>query len=154
MAGLAMPQGRSGVGSMPIAYGGEPRPDINSMSRRIHLFLADMLNTLRPLLIALVAASPLLAGLKLSAADPFPPTILRSFDPAPAEGSREDDAGTLAEQCEEDDIEEEQSRVLQVSAASAFDHAHASRLIAPSSGAAAEITRPRLHPSRGPPARR
>jgi hypothetical protein len=114
-----------------------------------------MLNTLRTLLIALVAASPLLAGLQLVAADPFPPTALRSFDPTPVEGSREDDAGTLVEQCEEDDTEEEQSRVLQVSAASAsaFDDAQAVRLVAASSGSLAEITRPRLHPSRGPPAR-
>jgi hypothetical protein len=115
-----------------------------------------MLNTLRTLLIALVAASPLLSGLELVTADPFPPTVLRSSDPTPVDGSREDDAGTLAEQCEEDDTEEEQSRVLHVFAASAsaFDGAHAVRLIAASSGSQAEISRPRLHPSRGPPARR
>jgi hypothetical protein len=122
----------------------------------MHLFLADMLNTLRTLLIALVAASPLLSGLQLAAADPFPPTALRSSDPAPLDGSREDDAGAIAEQCEEDDTEEEQSRVLHVFAASvsAFDGAQAVRLIAASSGSQAEISRPRLHPSRGPPARR
>jgi hypothetical protein len=115
-----------------------------------------MLTTLRTLLIALVAAAPLVSGLQLAAADPFPSTGLRSSEPTPVDGSREDDAGTLAEQCEEDDTEEEQSRVLRVftASASAFDGAHAVRLIASSSGSPAEISRPRLHPSRGPPARR
>ena len=124
--------------------------------RRPHLFLADMLNTLRTLLIALVAASPLLSGLQLVAADPFPPTVLRSSDPTPVDGSREDDAGTLAEQCEEDDTEEEQNRGPQIVAASASvsDASHAVRLVAAPFGSLAEITRARLHPARGPPARR
>jgi len=118
-------------------------------------FIADMLSSLRTLLIALAAASPLLSGLQLVAADPFPPTVLRSSDPTPLDGSREDDAGTLAEQCEEDDTEQEQYRVLPTCSASAsavHDH-DAIRRVAVSTGSLAEVSRPRLHLSRGPPSR-
>jgi len=115
-----------------------------------------MLNSLRTLLIALAAASPLLSGLQLAAADPFPPTVLRSSDPTPLDGSREDDAGTLAEQCEEDDTEQEQCRVPTVCSAltSAAHDDDAVRRAAVSTGSLAEISRPRLHLSRGPPSRR
>jgi hypothetical protein len=118
--------------------------------------IADMFHTLRTLLIALAAASPLLSGLQLVAADPFPPTVLRSADPTSFDGSREDDAGTVAEQCEEDDTEQEQCRVLAMSSASA-SASHdddAVRRVAMSTGSLAEISRPRLHLSRGPPSRR
>jgi len=112
-----------------------------------------MLKTLRTLLIALAAASPLLSGMQLVAADPFPPTVLRSSDGTPLNGSREDDAGTLAEQCEEDDTEQEQCRVLPIgpASASAARDDDAVRLAAVSTGSLTEISRPRLHLSRGPP---
>jgi hypothetical protein len=72
-----------------------------------------MLKTLRTLLIALAAVSPLLAGLQMAACDVADAVAIRSAVPSPFDGHREDDAGTRAEQSEEDDTEEEVAHDLQ-----------------------------------------
>jgi hypothetical protein len=71
-----------------------------------------MFKTLRTLLIALAAAAPLLAGLQMAACDIADSVAIRSAVPSPFDGHREDDAGTRAEQAEQDDTEEEVVRDL------------------------------------------
>jgi hypothetical protein len=70
-----------------------------------------MVKTLRTLLIALALASPVFAGMPWAGESAAEPAI-HTADSRPLEGSRQDDAGTLAEQAEEEDGEEEESRDL------------------------------------------
>lgn len=71
-----------------------------------------MVKTTRTLLIVLAVGSPVLAG--LSWAEQSPEAIaFHAADPVSHDGTREDDAGTAAEQVEEDDGEED-SRELPV----------------------------------------
>lgn len=70
-----------------------------------------MLALLRILLVTLVAAAPLLAGLQAVAADRDAVAAIGAADSSPLDGHREDDAGTLLEESGEQDAEEDEFRV-------------------------------------------
>lgn len=70
-----------------------------------------MLASCKILLIALVAASPLLVGLRGAGVDRVARPVIGSSDPSPVDGSREDSAGTLFEESSEHDSEQDEVRV-------------------------------------------
>lgn len=112
-----------------------------------------MLKTLRTLLIALAAISPLLAGLQMAACDVADAVAIRSAVPSPFDGHREDDAGTRAEQSEEDDTEEEVAHDLEfVSLAMAAHQPRPPQWSTTSGETSLERSSGRRSPhSRGPP---
>jgi len=70
-----------------------------------------MLASLRFLLVALVTAAPLLAGLQAVAADHDAVAVIGAAGSSPLDGHREDDAGTLLEESGELDAEEDEVRI-------------------------------------------
>jgi hypothetical protein len=115
--------------------------------------VAVMNHVLRPLLVAAMAIAPLLAGLPPAAVDSGRVASLRTPTPAPLDGSREDDAGTPAEQFEQDDLEQEEDRGLLVFAVAPTPPAldSAGRCAGLPDGALVRAPRSRPHSSRGPP---
>ncbi|MBM4013108.1 MAG: hypothetical protein FJ286_17385 [Planctomycetes bacterium] len=73
--------------------------------------VVSMLASCRILLIALVAAGPLLSGLQEAVAERVAAPVIGPCDPSPADGSREDSAGTLFEESSEHDSEQDEVRV-------------------------------------------
>lgn len=107
----------------------------------------------RLLLILSMAIAPLLAGLPSEAFESGRVACLRASTPAPLDGSREDDAGTPAEQFEEDDLEQEGDRGLLIFAVAPSTPAldATGRWLGPRDGALVRAPRSLTHLSRGPP---
>lgn len=66
---------------------------------------------LRILLISMVAASPLLAGLGAASAQESATAVVGSSGPCPRGGSRQDDPGTVTEESGEDEADPDDVRV-------------------------------------------
>lgn len=66
---------------------------------------------LQTLLVCAVAVSPLLAGIRDASAHGVSTVAVGSPGSSPLDGGRQDDAGTLAEENGEDEIEQDDSRI-------------------------------------------
>jgi hypothetical protein len=139
-----------------FGFGGTSLRGVNFTQGGTTLIVDGMVKTLRTFLIALAVASPVLSGLPWTAADASASVIVQEAGSRPLEGSREDDAGTVAEPAEEADGEEEESRGLHLGGAVAVAQvpvAPGGFVLVPSGRRSlASLANPHL--SRGPPSRR
>jgi hypothetical protein len=139
-----------------FGFGGTSLRGVHSNGGGTTYLVAGMVKTLRTFLIALAVASPVLSGLPWTAADASASVIVREAGSQPLEGSREDDAGTVVEQAEEGDSEEEESRGLHLGGAVAVAQVPVTPggFVLVPSGRRSLASLANQHLSRGPPSRR